>query len=118
MRDVARIHVLAFEKRDVAAGTRFIASAGTISLLQMAAALKKDPALASKFWLPRFLVPKRLFWLVGPLFKVSRKFVEEEVGIGLQLDASPSIKVLGLQYTPMDKTMCDMGRSLVANKVV
>jgi nucleoside-diphosphate-sugar epimerase len=46
--------------------------------------------------------------IVGPLFGVTRKFVKLNVGHHIKLDNSKSKAVLGINYTPIKKSIIDM----------
>ncbi|MCR2747694.1 aldehyde reductase [Limnobacter sp. YS8-69] len=103
VREVARAHILAgFNAK---AQGRYILSAHTASLLQMATILR---ARFPKYPLPKKQLPKFLVKLVAPIAAgVSREFIEKNVGYALLFDSSRSTSGLGVKYRPLTETLCD-----------
>ena len=58
--------------------------------------------------MPKSNNPKWLISLIGGLFGLSRKYVKNNVGIPLALDANKSIEKLKLKYIPLEQTVKDM----------
>lgn len=103
VREVARAHVLA--GLNPKAEGRFILTAHTVSLLQMAAILR---ARFPKYPLPTKQLPKFLVKLVAPIAAgVSREFIQKNVGYALRFDNSRSLSLLGVKYRPLTETLCD-----------
>ena len=46
--------------------------------------------------------------LIGGLFGLGRKYVKNNVGIPIQLDATKSIEKLNMKYIPLEQTVKDM----------
>ena len=61
-----------------------------------------------KYKLPKSYLPKWLLSLIGGLFGLSPKFVKNNVGIPLVLDATKSKDKLKLTYIPLEQTAKDM----------
>lgn len=103
VREVAKAHVLAgFSPK---AEGRYILSAHTASLLQMATILRTR---FPKYPFPTKELPKFLVKLVAPIAAgVSRAFIQKNVGYRLSFDNSRSIELLGVKYRPLIETLCD-----------
>jgi nucleoside-diphosphate-sugar epimerase len=102
VRDVAKAHIIAGTKPSV--NGRHILVADTISFIEMANILKKEHG---KYPLPKGKIPKFLVYLVGPLQGLSWKYTNLNVGIPTKFDNSYSKKDLGIEYTPIEKTLND-----------
>lgn len=103
VREVARAHVLA--GLSPKAEGRYILSAHTASLLQMAIILR---ARFSEYPLPTKQLPKFLVKLVAPIVAgVSREFIQKNVGYALRFDNSRSVDGLGVKYRPLTETLCE-----------
>lgn len=103
VREVAKAHVLAGFNPD--AEGRYILSAHTASLLQMATILR---ARFPKYPLPTKQLPKFLVKLVAPIAAgVSREFIQKNVGYHLRFDNGRSVNLLGVSYRPLMETLCD-----------
>ena len=61
-----------------------------------------------RYKLPKANQPKWLLAIIGRLFGLSPKFVRNNVGIPIQLDASKSKENLNLNYIPLEQTVKDM----------
>ena len=46
--------------------------------------------------------------LIGGFFGLGRKYVKNNVGIPIQLDATKSIEKLNIKYIPLEQTVKDM----------
>lgn len=103
VREVARAHIQAGFRAN--AQGRYILTAHTASLLQMATILR---ARFPKYPLPRKQLPKFLVKLVAPIAAgVSREFIEKNVGYALHFDSSRSSNDLSVKYRPLTETLCD-----------
>ncbi len=103
VRDVAKAHILAGFQQE--ASGRHILCYEYGGFLQLADLLRDK--YQGKYPLPRKLMPKALFWLVGPAFGIKRKMISKNVGFRYTLDNSYSISDLGMEYTPLEKTIHD-----------
>jgi nucleoside-diphosphate-sugar epimerase len=103
VRDVAKAHIYCVEYK--ASGRHILAERVTdmLSFVHIIGKLYGD-----RYKLPKAYLPKWLLGLIGGLFGLSPKFVKNNVGIPLKLDASKSIGKLNLSYIPLDQTVKDM----------
>lgn len=109
VREVATAHILA--GLNSSAEGRFVLSAYTASLLQMAIILRTR---FPQYPLPTRQLPKFLVKLVAPIAAgVSRKFVQKNVGYALRFDNSRSKDVLDVQYRPLTETLCDHFQQMI-----
>lgn len=104
VRDVARAHLLAAQQ-EKAAG-RHLLSAEVLGFIDIGKHLRQ--ITGRTLGLPFMVAPKALFWLIAPLFGVTRKFVEQNVGFPLKFDNQKSINALGISYIPIATTLRDM----------
>ena len=107
VRDVAHAHLLAGET-PCAAG-RYLVSARTVSLLQIADLLRPH---FPDYPLPRNELPKWLIWLVAPWVGLRRAFVAKNVAYPLTLDHTRS-KQLGVSYRPLEQTLVEHFQQLI-----
>ena len=103
VRDVAKAHIFCLENR--AAG-RHILSERVTDMLSFANIIRAH--YGNRYKLPKSNNPKWLISLIGGLFGLSRKYVKNNVGIPLALDANKSIEKLKLKYIPLEQTVKDM----------
>ena len=61
-----------------------------------------------KYPLPLMQSPKFILYLVGWAFGLSGKYISRNVGHHIKLNNNKSKKTLGLDYTPIEKTVEDM----------
>jgi nucleoside-diphosphate-sugar epimerase len=102
VREVATAHVKAAEL-PAARGRYIVSSSNSYSFVDCARAIR---AFHKHPWLvPTWTVPNVVFWLVGPLFGVTRRFVKANVGTPFRLDNSRSIQELGLSYRPLEESL-------------
>lgn len=113
VRDVAKAHILA--GTNSSASGRHILVADTLRFLEIANILKKK---YGKFPLPKNNPPKPILYIVGPLQGLSWKYIKLNVGIPLKFDNSYSIKDLGIEYTPIEKTLNDHVEQIIENKLL
>ncbi|HSW14183.1 MAG TPA: aldehyde reductase [Solimonas sp.] len=108
VRDVAQAHILA--GYTPAAEGRHILCAGERSLLQLGTALRaKFPA----YPFPRKETPTFLVWAVAPLVKLQRSFVSKNIGLPLRIDNRRGREKLGLNYRPIDQTVCEHFQQMI-----
>ena len=65
-------------------------------------------AFPKKYKLPKTIAPKFLMFLLGRLFGVTCKFVNNNVGHKIAFNNSRSINDLKLDYYPVDDSVRDM----------
>lgn len=109
VRDVAKAHIYALENK---AEGRHILAERVLDILGLSSIIKD--LYGNKFKLPKSNNPKWLVGLIGGLFGLTRKFVKRNVGYPIRLDSSKSREKLGLEYTPLEKTIKDMVDALEA----
>jgi nucleoside-diphosphate-sugar epimerase len=111
IRDVAEAHLKAMTD-PAAAGKRFPMGAGTLSLLQMAAAIRTGvPERAAK--LPRFEAPDWLVRIFGAFDADVRGYLGE-LGVAKTADAAAVIALLGHPLITPEEATIAAARSLVA----
>ena len=103
VRDVAKAHVFCLENKAVG---RHILSERVTDMLSFANIIRAH--YGNRYKLPKSNNPKWLISLIGGLFGLSRKFVKNNVGIPIALDANKSIDKLKLKYIPLEQTVKDM----------
>ena len=89
--------------------------AGTLTFLEMANILKKN---YSKYPLPKGRAPKFMLYVIGPLQGLSWKYIKLNVGIPIEFDNSYSKKDLGIEYTPIEKTLNDHVEQILKDGLV
>ncbi|WP_033337481.1 SDR family oxidoreductase [Catenuloplanes japonicus] len=109
VRDVADLHVRAMTG-PAAAGERFIATAGAMSLLQIARLLRDRCGDAARR-VPLRTVPD---WTVRLAARVSPRLalIVPDLGVVRHTDAGKAREVLGWRPRPIDVTIVDTARSL------
>jgi nucleoside-diphosphate-sugar epimerase len=103
VRDVAKAHVFCLENK---AEGRHILSERVTEMLSFANIIRAHYGATYK--LPKSNNPKWLVSIIGGLFGLSRKYVKNNVGIPIQVDATKSIEKLNLNYIPLEQTIKDM----------
>lgn len=111
VRDVAALHVVAMT-HERAAGQRFIATAGFVTLRDMARTLR-DQLGASAARVPRYPVPTWLVRSVGTKFP-SLAAWRADVGKRREPATGKATRVLGWRPRPVEETIGDTARSLIA----
>lgn len=104
VRDVAEAHVFALEKEDAIG--RHILAERTMSIVELTRILKK--LYGKKYLLPIMKAPKTLLMIIGSLFNATPRFVKRNVGYPVRFNTTKSRKELGINYTPIEKTLKDM----------
>lgn len=104
VREVAKAHLqAAFE---ISAEGRYILSAETLSMMDIARILKSK--FGGRYAFPLMTIPKIMTWLVGPLMgPVTRKFVSRNVDHDIKFDNRKSREDLGVSYRPVQQTLCE-----------
>jgi nucleoside-diphosphate-sugar epimerase len=108
VRDVAKAH-LAAGTHSGASG-RHILVADTLNFSEVADILRKKHG---DYPLPKGNVPKFFLYLFGPFKGIPRKFIKLNVGIPIKCDNSYSRKDLGIEYTPVEKTLYDHAAQII-----
>lgn len=104
VRDVALAHARA-ALRSQAQG-RHVLVAEPRTLLELGETLAMlAPTLKPQ--LPRRTLPAWLIWLLGPMVGLSRRFVQDNVGLRTQYANAKSRDALGLRYRPVEETLAD-----------
>ena len=103
VRDIAKAHINAamLEK----ANGRNILVNTSISMLEFANILRNK--YGKIYPLPKSLLPKFMLYLVGWTQGVTWDFINKNVGFSLKFDNSKSVKELGIDYIPIEKTLID-----------
>ncbi|NTV39367.1 MAG: NAD-dependent epimerase/dehydratase family protein [Demequinaceae bacterium] len=104
VRDLARAHIAAGFLAD--AEGRHIVSGASTDTLDMGRHLHGH--FGSSLPLPRHAIPKWLFKAVSPVFGVSRRYVEGNVGHPFAADNGKSLRGLGVAYRPLEESLVDM----------
>ena len=115
VRDVADLHIRAMTALE-AAGERFIA-AGTYAWMADLAALLKARLGADAAKVPTRKVPDFVLRLAG-LFDADLKSVTPSLGLKHDYSSAKAQTLLGWKPRPLEDTVLDCARSLVANGVV
>lgn len=104
VRDVGRAHILALENPEFR--ERCILSERELRLIDVARLVEND--FPGQFPVPRREAPKALLYLVGRAFGLTWPFIRRNVGHPIRFDSSRSRELLGLDYTPIDRTVREM----------
>ena len=103
VRDVAEAHLQA-AYTDAANG-RHILCKEDRSVLSMAIILRERFGDAYPF--PKKTLPKFMVWLIGPFVGLERAFISANVGYPWKCDNTRSRIQLGIDYRPLEDTLCD-----------
>ena len=114
VRDVADAHIRAGFMPE--ANGRYILCAESLTLLDMAAALRAH--FGSKYPFPRMTVPKILFWLVSPFYGYTRDFVWRNMGWPIHFNNARSREGLGIQYRDVRQAVCEHFQQLIDDGLV
>lgn len=109
VREVARAHIRA--GFTPAAEGRHILSAGEVSLIEIAAVLRRRFGDAYPF--PRRVSPKFAVWLFAPFIGVTRLFVSRNVGHPVRFDAQKSVQTLGIRYRPIEESVVALFQQMI-----
>ena len=112
VRDVAKAHILAASSEH--SDGRHICVSETLSLISIAKILRDHfPDLP----VPKSVLPKIFLYLAAPLIGFTWKFIRLNAGFPFRFDNQKSIQ-LGLEYSPVGKTIIDHARQLLENDLV
>jgi dihydroflavonol-4-reductase len=115
VRDVARMHRLALEC-GAPSGGRYLGSASTLWMIDIARALRKHLGDAAR------KVPTRELpdWAVrlASLYDPGARLAVPELGKFVPVDTSWTRRELGMEFIPADEAVAAMGRSLIELKLV
>ncbi len=115
VRDVAEAHINAME-RETANGKRYLLSAGTMPMIEIAKTLKQAfPEKSRK--LPKFQSPAFLVRIIA-LFDKSVKGILPEVGRLYEVDGSRAREELGINFTSREDALIALGESLIERKLI
>ncbi len=117
VREVAEAHLQAAFRPE--ASGRYLLSGHNGFIPDLVEILKARFA-DGKFPFPKRVLPKFAAWLFGPMIDktITRKYVSRNVNHPVKVDASKSIKELGIQYRPLADTMTDMFQQLIDAGIV
>lgn len=101
IRDVATAHVKAGFTSE-ASGRHIIANKEA-TLLDIANILRKH--FGDDYPFPRREAPKVLFWLIAPMYNLTRKYVSRNAGIRIKFGNSYSKADLNMSYIPIEQTI-------------
>ena len=114
VRDVSRAHVIAgFSEKAMG---RHILSAETHTLLEIGSFIKEK--FGNKYPVPTRNAPKFLIWILAPFIGIKRSFVNKNIGYKIDFDNSKSIKELGINYSPVKKTVVDFFQQFIDQKLI
>ena len=108
VRDVARTHVAA--GFTPAAHGRYIAIAGTITMLEISKTLRAE--FGNRRTFPRFELPKSVVKLAAPAAGLTRRYVERNVGWPLAFDNARTGADLGVEFRPAAESITEHFRQL------
>ncbi|SIR92627.1 NAD-dependent epimerase/dehydratase family protein [Williamsia sterculiae] len=109
VRDVARTHIAA--AFTPTARGRYIATSGTVSLLDMGKILRS--AFGKRRSFPNRELPKALVKIGGPATGMTRKFVDRNVGWPLRFDNSRTREELGVEFIAPETTVVDHFQQMI-----
>lgn len=104
VRDVAMAHIMAAENNEFKG--RCILVAEHLNMVQLSAKLK--PFVDAAWKLPKAKAPKFLLKLLAPLFGITAKFVEQNIGHPIQLNNRKSKEMLNINYRDLNDTLKEM----------
>jgi len=112
VRDIARAHILAALTPQ--SGYRFIAAPHSATLSEMAAIIRnKYPDLP----VPKRTIPTWFFLLAGPLMGFPARFILRNIGYKIEFNNSLIREKLGIEFRPLEETLLDHIKQLLASKV-
>ena len=114
IRDLANVHIAAaFNPK---AEGRYIATAGSANMLELASYLKKK--YSTKYKIPKMQLPKIMLYLFGPMQGFSWKYIKLNMGLPLKFDNSKGINELDISYRPMEETILDHAEQIIRDGLV
>lgn len=113
VRDAAKAHILAGYTPN--ANGRHITAGYNMSFFDIAMILRKTyPDLP----LPKRSLSKTVAWIVGPMYGLTRSYVSKNFNIDLNFDNSYVQQDLGLEFTPLEKTLNDHFKQMIASGAI
>ena len=109
VRDVATAHILA-AKESGASGRHIIASE-SLWFSDIITALKRKYGSTYKF--PKSITPNPLMYVVAPIFGLSWKYLQGNLGYPVRFDNSYSKADLSLTYRPTHETIIDHAEQII-----
>lgn len=110
VRDIARAQIAAAYAPD-AQGRHIVAAAET-DLLRLSGLLR--PRFGATHPLPRWALPKPLFWAMAPAVGVARRYAAGNVGHTIRLDTTKGRDALGMRYRSVGESLNDMFAQMAA----
>lgn len=101
VREVATAHVRAAERRE-ASGRYIVAAPEMASFVDMARFFRK---MGGSMFVPDHVLPDVFVRILGPLFGLTQKWVERNLGVRFEVDNRRGIKELGIEYRPLEATL-------------
>jgi nucleoside-diphosphate-sugar epimerase len=114
VRDTALAHIRAGFRP--AAHGRYIATAETLSLLEISRSLRRH--FGSRLSFPRLEAPKPLVKLLAPTAGLTREFVEQNVGYRVRFDNSRTRSDLGVEFRPPDDSIREHFQQMIDDGLV
>ncbi|CAM3699265.1 NAD-dependent epimerase/dehydratase family protein [Smaragdicoccus niigatensis] len=114
VRDVARMHITAGFLPT--AHGRYIANAGTRSMLELGQALRAKFGRGYPF--PYVTMPKFMIKIGAPVAGLTREFVEQNVGWPLRFDNSRSIAEFGIDYRLPEESVVEHFQQMIDDGLV
>jgi nucleoside-diphosphate-sugar epimerase len=114
VRDTARAHLQA--GFTPAAHGRYIATAETLSLLEIGRVLRKS--FGPRLSFPRFEAPKVLVKLGAPTAGLTREFVQQNVGYPVRFDNSRTRSELDIEFRPAKQSVSEQYQQMIDDGLV
>lgn len=113
VRDVALAHLAA--GFTPSAHGRYLATAGTMSLLDIGRVLSRRFGRRRTF--PRRELPKALVKLAAPTIGLTRPYVERNIGWALGFDNARTLTDLGIDFRPPEESIIDHFEQMIADGI-
>ena len=114
VRDVAQAHINA-AFNDKAIG-RYIICADSLSLIEIGNILRSH--FGSKYPFPRFVVPKGVVCLIGPILGYTRQFIKLNMGYKIFFNNKRSIVELNIHYRDLATSLCEHFQQMIDDGLV
>jgi nucleoside-diphosphate-sugar epimerase len=114
VRDAARAHILALENSE--ARGRFILMGESLSFPRVAEILRERYGEALKTGTR--VLPKFLFYLIGPFLGFSWSYVRKNYAVPVKLDTSRSREILGLEYRSIRDSILEHAEKIISDGLV
>lgn len=109
VRDVATAHILA--AKESGASGRHIVVSESLWFSDIITTLKRKYGNTYKF--PKSITPNPLMYVAGPLFGLSWKYLQNNLGYEVRFDNSYSKADLSLTYRPVQETLVDHAEQII-----